>query len=141
MFKNYCKMFYPTSKRAVRWDAIKTAMAEWRQGRPEPKAWNNSLRAYIDVTHRTSTRETPYWGSLTPESTAAICGHFNEILRFAVRKSEAEPRSNSSSGFSKLIILERELEGIGTAKLTVGVKPDGRLVQYSITAHGGEASA
>ena len=141
MFKTKCKMFYPTSKRAARWDAIKNALADWRQGRPEPRAYNNSLRAYIDVTQSVSTREILYWGSKLPESTAAICGHFNEILRYAVRTGEAQPRSNKGRRFERLIILERHIEGLGTAKLTVGVRPDGRLVQYCITVPPAKAEA
>lgn len=127
-------MFYPESKRSMRWNAIKQAMGAWRESRPEPKAWNNSLKGYITVNAKISTRETPYWGSHSDESTAAICNHFNEILRFARKTGEAEPHSNTSGEFVKLIILEREISGLGTAKLTVGVKPCGAMVQYCITS-------
>ena len=125
-------MFYPNSKRSACWDAIKAAMGEWVANRPEPKTWNNSLRAYISVTGRTM-REIPYWGSKRTESTTAICEHLNEILRFAVKKEEVMPRSNSSRKFQKLIILERKIEGLGVAKLTVGLNQEGELVQYCIT--------
>lgn len=127
-------MFYPTSKRSQRWDAIVQAMQAWSESRPTPTAYNNSLRGYITVNHRISTKETPYWGSKTPESAALICGHFNEILRYAVKKEEVVPHSNKGNQFAKLIILERTVKGKGTAKLTVGMKPDGSLVQYCITA-------
>ena len=127
-------MFYPISKRSRRWEAIRQTMAEWRKGRPEPKTWNNSLRGYIRVDNRVSTRETPYWGSKAAASTSLICGHFNEILRYAVKQEEVQPRSTVGGRFEKLIILHRKVEGVGTAKLTVGVRPDGSLVQYCITA-------
>ena len=125
-------MFYPNSNRSKRWDAIQEAIGAWVESRPEPKVWNNSLRSHIYVSGRTR-RELPYWGSKNPQSTEAICKHFSEIMRFAVKKAEVEPRSNSSHKFRKLIILEREIKGFGTAKLTVGLNQEGRLVQYCIT--------
>lgn len=126
-------MFYPNTNRSRRWEAIRQTMAEWREGRPEPVAYNNSLRGYITVNAR-SLRETCYWGSKTEASATAISRHMNEILRFAVRSEESVPHSNTGSRFEKLIILNRRIEGLGVAKLTVGVKPDGSLVQYCITA-------
>lgn len=132
MFKTNCIMFYPTSKRSQRWDAIQETIGAWVESRPEPKVWNNSLRSHIYVTGRTM-REIPYWGSRNPQSTTAICEHLNEILRFAVKKAEVQPHSNSSRKFQKLIILERKIEGLGVAKLTVGLNQEGKLVQYCIT--------
>lgn len=131
-------MFYPTSKRSQRWDAIFQTVDEWRKGRTEPKTYNNSLRGYIRVNRR-SASETAYWGSKNPDTLPFITGHLNEILRFAVRKGEGVPGSGMSKGFVKLVILEREVEGLGTAKLTVGVRPDGEMVQYCITARQPEA--
>lgn len=125
-------MFWPTSKRSQRWDTIFQAMDEWRKSRPEPKTWNNSLRGYIRVNRR-SISETAYWGSKNPETLPFITDHFNEIMRFAVKKEEVQPKSRYAKGFSKLVILEREVAGIGTVKLTVGVKPDGEMVQYCLT--------
>lgn len=55
-------------------------------------------------------------------------------MRFAVKKEESVPHSGMSKGFCKIIILERHVKGKGTAKLTVGVRPDGEMVQYCITA-------
>jgi hypothetical protein len=133
MFKTICIMFYPTSKRSQRWDTIWEAMSQWRESRPEPKAYNNSLRGYITVKRR-SISETAYWGSKNPDSPPFITDHFNEIMRFAVKKEESVPHSGQSKGFSKIIILERHVKGIGTAKLTVGVRPDGEMVQYCISA-------
>ena len=125
-------MFYPNSNRSKRWDAIQETIGAWVESRPEPKMWNNSLRSHIYVTGRTL-REIPYWGSKRKESTTAICEHLNEILRFAVKKAEVQPHSNSSRKFQKLIILERKIEGLGVAKLTVGLNQEGKLVQYCIT--------
>lgn len=130
--KTICKMFYPNSNRSKRWDAIQETLGEWVASRPEPKIWNNSLRSHIYVGSKTR-RELPYWGSKNPQSTEAICKHFSEIMRFAVKKEEVEPHSISGKGFTKLIILEREIKGFGTAKLTVGVNQEGRLMNYCIT--------
>ena len=127
-------MFYPKSKRSERWNAIYSTMAEWRDSRNEPNTWNNSLKARIEVNHRLSMKETSYWGSKTRESTEAICNHFNDILRFAVRKEEVQPHESRRFMFRKLIILERVISDNLTAKLTVGVRPDGSMVQYCITA-------
>ena len=125
-------MFYYSPKRSARWDAIQETLGAWVASRPEPRIWNNSLRSHIYVTGRTR-REIPYWGSKRKESTTAICEHLNEILRFAVKKEEVQPHSNSSRKFQKLIILERKIEGLGVAKLTVGLNQEGKLVQYCIT--------
>ncbi len=125
-------MFYPTSKRSQRWDAIQETIGAWVESRPEPKVWNNSLRSHIYVSSKTR-RELPYWGSKNPQSTEAICKHFNEIMRFAVKKEEVQPHSGAGKHFTKLIILERKIEGFGTAKLTVGVNQEGRLMNYCIT--------
>ncbi len=132
MFKTNCIMFYPNSNRSKRWDAIRETMGAWVASRPEPRIWNNSLRAYITVSGRTL-REIPYWGSKRKESTEAICGHLSEIMRFAVKKEEVQPHSNSSRKFLKLIILERRIEGVGTVKMTVGLNQENRLVLYCVT--------
>ena len=126
-------MFWPTSNRSRRWDTIFQAVDGWRKGRPGPKTYNNSLKGYIRVNRR-SASETAYWGSKNPDSLPFITDHFNEVLRYAVKKEESVPHSGQSKGFSKIIILERHVKGIGTAKLTVGVRPDGEMVQYCITA-------
>lgn len=126
-------MFYPNSSRSKRWDAIKETLCEWVAKRPEPKIWNNSLRSHIYVGSKTR-GELPYWGSKNPLSTEAICKHFTEIMRFAVKTGEVEPHSRSGKGYTKLIILERSIPGIGTAKMTVGVNPhNGQLMGYCIT--------
>ena len=127
-------MFYPKSKRSERWNAVRNAMAEWRDSHAEPAAWNNSLRGRIEVNNRLSLKETPYWASKTEQSTRLVCDHFNEILRYAVRKEEVTPHESRRSVFSKLIILERVISATLTAKMTVGVRPDGSMVQYCITA-------
>ena len=54
-------------------------------------------------------------------------------MRFAVKKEEVVPHSLAGKHFTKLIILEREIKGFGTAKLTVGVNQAGRLMNYCIT--------
>ena len=133
MFKTKSKMFYPESNRSRRWSKLTEMMKEWVGSRENPTVYNNSLRGYINV-NRISIRETPYWGSGRAESTEMIMNHFTEILRYAVKKEVSEPHSRSGGGFSQMVILERRIEGKGTAKLTVGVRPDGQLVQYCITA-------
>lgn len=125
-------MFYYSPKRSARWDAIQETLGAWVASRPEPRIWNNSLRSHIYVGSKTR-RELPYWGSKNPQSTEAICKHFSEIMRFAVKKEEVVPHSLAGKHFTKLIILEREIKGFGTAKLTVVVNQEGRLMNYCIT--------
>lgn len=93
-------MFYPNSNRSKRWDAIQETIGAWVESRPEPKVWNNSLRSHIYVSSKTR-RELPYWGSKNPQSTEAICKHFSEIMRFAVKKEEVEPHSISGNSTKK----------------------------------------
>ena len=60
------------------------------------------------------------------------------ILKSAIQVGEPTPTKmgiNNQSGFSEMIIMECPLVGIGTAKLTVGVKKKtGMKIQYCITA-------
>lgn len=111
---------------------------EWLKNHPgqkEPRVWNYSLRDYIYVT-KLSKNETAWHSVYTLAAIRMIREHFDEILKFAVKKNTIQPKGNShQSGFSKLIVMERKINGIGTAKLTVGVrKCDGKNEQYCITA-------
>ena len=117
-------------------DAIMSFFDEWTTEHPSGRVYNYSLRNYIYVKRHLSARETSEWGSKRVESTLMIINHFDEILRFAKKTGESIPKSNTGNKiFNKLIIMERGIKGIGTAKLTVGVRKfNGQMIQYCITA-------
>ena len=104
-------------------------------GQKEPRVWNYSLKDYIYITKLSKT-ETAYHATWIVASMNMVKNHFDEMLRYAVKKEEIRPKSNrNQSGFSRLIIMERKIKGVGTAKLTVGVRIcDNRKEQYCITA-------
>lgn len=116
--------------------AILRFFAEWMAKHPKAKVWNCSIREYICVDKRVSPDETSHWAQHRYMSTVLVLYHFDEILRYAKKTGEADPKSKTSSGrFSKLILLERTVKGVGKAKLTVGVrKDDGKKTEYCITA-------
>ena len=116
--------------------AILKFFEEWLTVHPNAKVYNNSLKDYIHIDRKLSADETSHWSSRRYPSTVLVLNHFDEILRYAKRTGEAEPKSRTGSGkFSKLVLLERSVKGVGKAKLTVGIrKDDGRKVQYCITA-------
>lgn len=90
----------------------------------------------LHLHHKLSKTETAYHATWIVASMNMVKNHFDEILRYAVKKEEIRPKSNrNQSGFSRLIIMERKIKGVGTAKLTVGVRIcDNRKEQYCITA-------
>lgn len=115
---------------------------QWRKdwlkshpGQKVPRVYNNSLRDYIYITKLSKT-ETTYHSTWLVASMNMVKNHFDEILRYAVKKDEIKPKSNrNQSGLSKLIIMERKINGVGNAKLTVGVRIcDNKKEQYCITA-------
>lgn len=103
-------------------------------GQKEPRVWNYSLRDYIYVT-KLSRKETAFQSAPDLLAVLLIKTNFDEILRFAKKRYEAKTKEGdkNQSQFSKLIILEKELEK-ATVKLTVGINTfGGRKVQYCIT--------
>lgn len=105
-------------------------------GEKYPRVYNYSLRGYIYVT-ALSKSETAYRGTATVLSMTMIKNHFDEILRYAVLvQDNVQPKNNTNqSDYWKLIILEKKIRGVGTAKLTVGVKKsNNNKEQYCITA-------
>jgi hypothetical protein len=70
-------------------------------------------------------------------STVLVLYHFDEILRYAKDVGDADPKSKTAKGrFSKLILMEKTVKGVGKAKLTVGIEKDDekKKTQYCITA-------
>lgn len=126
-------MFYQQSKQAKK--EVRRFISGWIAGKENPLVYNNSLRCYITINHHESVRETSHYASFNPLTKEMVVNNFTEILRYARKVGEYPPKENSGQRrFVRLINLEREIEGLGTARLTVGVKPDGQMVQYCITA-------
>lgn len=127
------KMFIQPSKQAKK--EVRSFYGSWLSGRESNEVYNNSLRRYITVNSYVSGRETSHYASFNPLTKAMVLTSFNEIMRYARKTGECEPKGNRGQRrFVRLISLERKVSGMGTARLTVGVKPDGQLVQYCITA-------
>lgn len=115
--------------------ALRAFYSSWIKSREIPEVYNNSLRARVLVNSVVSCRETSHYASLSPVAREMVLTGLTDILRYARKTGEFPPKANAGqSRFTRLINLERNVKGLGTAKLTVGVLPDGRLVQYCITA-------
>ena len=126
-------MFIQPSKKAKK--EVRSFYGSWLSGRESNEVYNNSLRRYITVSSYISGRETSHYASFNPLTKEMVVNNFDEILRYARKTGEYEPKPNTGQRrFVRLINLERKVKGMGTARLTVGVKPDGQLVQYCITA-------
>ena len=126
-------MFYQRSKKDCK--EVRCFYGSWLHARQSNEVYNNSLRQYITINSYISGRETSHYASFNPLTKEMVLTSFNEIMRYARKTGECEPKCNRGQRrFVRLIKLERKVEGLGTARLTVGVKADGQLVQYCITA-------
>ena len=108
----------------------------WYEANPSKAVYNTHLKDYINVRFL-SINETVHHASMSYLSTLAVL-QLDLILKnaFQVGKAQKPKLDNKNqSEFSKMLIMECPLVGIGTAKLTVGVKKKtGMKIQYCITA-------
>lgn len=115
--------------------AVRHFYSEWLATRENHQVYSHSLRARVTVNSSVSRRETSHYAAINPLTMQMVLTAFDDILRYARKTGEFPPKPNrSQSRFVRLINLEREVKGLGVAKLTVGELPDGSLVQYCITA-------
>lgn len=115
--------------------AVRHFYSEWLATRENHQVYSHSLRARVTVNSSVSRRETSHYAAINPLTMQMVLTAFDDILRYARKTGEFPPKPNSGqSRFVRLINLEREVKGLGVAKLTVGELPDGKLVQYCITA-------
>lgn len=121
--------------RRVRQKVIWRFYEQWKRKHPDLCVYNNSIRENINIRH-ISVEETAGHASLSYLSTLAVM-QLDQILQNAVLVSEKHVKgtTNNQKMFSKILLMEYNLIGIGRVKLTVGVrKSDKTKVQYCITA-------
>ena len=115
---------------------ISDVYRSWYEANPSKAVYNTHLKDYINVRFL-SINETVHHASMSYLSTLAVL-QLDLILKNAFQVGKAQkPKLNNKnqSEFSKMLIMECPLVGIGTAKLTVGVKKKtGMKIQYCITA-------
>ena len=105
---------------------------------PSKSVFNHNLKDYINIRF-VSINETIHHASRSFLSTLAVL-QIDLILRNAYQIGKpVKPKldNKKQEDFSEIIIMECPLIGMGTAKLTVGVKKkSGMKIQYCITAIG-----
>lgn len=108
---------------------------EWKEKNPSQKKYNLSLKEYINI-RMVSIVETSEHAAKNYLSTLAVL-QLDAILVGARKVSIQNVKQNNKNQkpFEKIIIMEYDLVGIGTIKITVGVRRRTReKVQYCITA-------
>ena len=120
----------------IREEIISEVYRKWYENNPSKSVYNADLKDEINVRFL-SVNETIHHASKSYLSTLAVL-QLDLILRNAHKIGKpvkVKPEVKNQSDFSKMIIMECPLIGIGTAKLTVGVKKkSGMKIQYCITA-------
>lgn len=106
----------------------------WQQRNPSKRVYNRYLRDYINV-RRISVNETAAHASKRYLSTLAVL-QLDAVLACAKKVRQVKPKKNSNqSGFQGIIVMRHVCPGIGSVKLTVGIKQRSLLkIQYCITA-------
>ena len=108
----------------------------WYEMNPTKAVYNSDLKEDINVRYLSIT-ETIRHAAKSYLSTLAVL-QLDLILRNACQVGKPMPPKKGIKNqceFSEMIIMECPLIGIGTAKLTVGVKKkSGMKIQYCITA-------
>jgi len=108
--------------------------SEWKAQNPTQRKFNISLNEYINI-RQISIVETAEHAAKTYLSTLAVL-QLDAILtnakKVAVVRSKANTKNQNQ--FSKMIVMGYDVVGIGTIKMTVGIKrSNNEKVQYCIT--------
>lgn len=114
---------------------IRNFYREWKTKNPSQKKYNLALKEYINI-RMVSIIETSEHAAKSYLSTLAVL-QLDSILvgakKVAVRKTKKDNKNQKP--FERILIMEYELYGIGTVKMTVGVRRrTHEKVQYCITA-------
>lgn len=113
---------------------IRSFYKGWMEDNPSKSRYNISLKDDINI-RNISVVETSEHASKKYLSTLAVL-QLDSILVNArkVKTVKSDASARNQNAFEKMIIMENLLPGIGTVKLTVGVKRrDKSKVQYCIT--------
>ena len=108
---------------------------EWKEKNPLQRKYNLALKEYINI-RMVSIVETSEHAAKSYLSTLAVL-QLDAILVGAKKISikKAKPNNKNQQPFERMMIMEYELVGIGTVKMTVGVRRRTQeKVQYCITA-------
>ena len=119
----------------IRERIIRDFYREWKERNPSQRKFNLSLKEFINI-RMVSIIETSEHASKSYLSTLAVL-QLDSILVGARKVSikKTKPGNKNQQPFERIMIMEYELTGIGTVKMTVGVRKRTReKVQYCITA-------
>ena len=108
---------------------------EWKERNPLQRKCNLALKEYINI-RMVSIVETSEHAAKSYLSTLAVL-QLDAILVGAKKVSikKVKPNNKNQQPFERMMIMEYELVGIGTVKMTVGVRRRTQeKVQYCITA-------
>lgn len=107
---------------------------DWKLRNPSQRRFNLSLKEYINIRFISIT-ETCTHAAKTYHSTLAVL-QLDAILTNAKRVATVRTKANvNQKPFEKMIVMHYECVGIGTVKMTVGVRRrTHEKVQYCITA-------
>ena len=108
---------------------------EWKEKNPLQRKYNLALKEYINI-RMVSIVETSEHASKSYLSTLAVL-QLDAVLVGAKKISikKVKPNNKNQQPFERMMIMEYELVGIGTVKMTVGVRRRTQeKVQYCITA-------
>ena len=108
---------------------------EWKEKNPLQRKYNLALTEYINI-RMVSIVETSEHAAKSYLSTLAVL-QLDAILVGAKKVSikKVKPNNKNQQPFERMRIMEYELVGIGTVKMTVGVRRRTQeKVQYCITA-------
>ena len=114
---------------------IRDFYREWKERNPSQRKFNLSLKEFINI-RMVSIIETSEHASKSYLSTLAVL-QLDSILVGARKVSikKTKPGNKNQQPFERIMIMEYDLTGIGTVKMTVGVRKRTReKVQYCITA-------
>ena len=119
---------------AARRKIIANFYREWKIANPSLKRYNLSLKEDINIRH-VSITETCTHASRTYLSTLSVL-QLDAILTYAKKVGTAPVKDNGNQKpFEKMIVMSYDCPGIGTVKMTVGVRRGNHeKVQYCITA-------
>ena len=114
---------------------IREFYRDWKEKNPSQRKYNLSLKEYINI-RMVSIVETSEHAAKTFLSTLAVL-QLDAILTGAKVVSIRKPKEGNKNQkpFERILIMKYSLTGIGTVKMTVGVRRrTHEKVQYCITA-------
>lgn len=114
---------------------IKDFYRKWKELNPSQRKYNLSLKEYINI-RMVSIVETSEHAAKNYLSTLAVL-QLDAILIGARKISIKKPKQGNKNQqpFERMMIMEYDLIGIGTVKMTVGIRRRTQeKVQYCITA-------